>query len=188
VRQVRFRKRGHRRITSRSNRGGRVRISRRRDAQSNESLLNRVSLGIALELMYRESGRGYVAISFLPKRYRRMLGKARAATRRNAQKYRTYKQDMQKALRDGVELVNSREEQRNATGDLLGRVHFATTREGGAALRIEGFTPPQRSTEAQAAVGDVVRSVAADTMVYVERKLARTRQDVGRFGKPGRAR
>lgn len=180
--QVRFKKRGTGRITNRSNRGGVTRISRRKDAANGERLLNAISLAVALELQMREQGRGYVAISFLPKKYRRMLGKARADTRKDAVAYRKYKISMAKALSEGIGATQEDVVMRNATGQPLGRVSF-TSRGDGAALRITGFTPPQKRAEAQMIVGDVLRSVSADTQTYIDRKLSRTRKEVGPFGK-----
>jgi hypothetical protein len=182
VRQTRFRKKGDKRIINRTNRGGTVRISRRADAMGSEKLLNRISLAIALELQMREQGRGYTAISFLPKKYRRMLGKARAHVRRNAQAYRNRKISMNKALTEGVGAMQEDVVLRNATGEVLGRVAFRSSGPG-AALRITGFTPPQARAQAQTIVGDVLRSVSADTAVYIDRKLSRTRKEVGPFGK-----
>jgi len=176
VRQVRYRKRGTKRITNRSNRGGIVRVNRRSDALagSGDRLLNLVSLSIALELQYREQGRGYIAVSFLPKKYRSMLGKVRANIRRDADRYRQNKVDMNKALQGGIQSFTSNESMRNAKGDELGRVSFTTNGQG-AALRIQGFTPPQERAEVDSAVAQVLHHVRADTMVYIDRKLARDR-------------
>jgi len=174
VRQVRFSKRGNKRI---KRRGGVARRNTRRDASiGGDRLLNRVSLAIAIELMYREQGRGYTAISFLPKRYRRMLGKARSATRRSAAASRARKVDMNQALQDGALTMQTTEDLRNAQGDTLGRVVFRSDAKG-AALRILGYTPPQARSQAQAGVARVINFVRADTMVYVDRKLARQHED-----------
>jgi len=184
VRQVRFRKRGNKRISSRSNRGGMVRISRRGDAGQGESLLNRVSLGIALELQMREAGRGYVAVSFLPKAYRRMIGRIRADVRRDEKAYRQRKIELNKALLQPMSNRHQDALMRNKSGEVLGRAEFrSTANNSGASLRITGFTPPQQRAEAHSIVGDVLRSVSADTQVYIDRKLAKQRQQVGKFGK-----
>jgi hypothetical protein len=180
VKQVRFRKRGDGRI--KGNRGGVVRISRRSEGLAGEKVLNRISLAIALELQMRESGRGYAAVSFLPKKYRRMLGRIRGNTRRASQAFRNRKIPMDKALAEGLGSTHEDIVMRNASGEALGRVAF-TSRGEGAALRITGFTPPQKTAEAQSIVGTVLRSVSADTATYIDRKLSKTRKEVGPFGK-----
>lgn len=180
VKQVRFRKRGSGRI--KGNRGGVIRMVPRADRLSGEKVLNRISLAIALELQMRESGRGYAAVSFLPKKYRRMLGRARSQTRRDSQAFRNRKLPMSKAINEGLGSTQEDIVLRNAQGQALGRVAF-TSRGEGAALRITGFTPPQKTAEAQSIVGDVLRSVSADTATYIDRKLSTTRKEVGPFGK-----
>jgi hypothetical protein len=180
VKQVRFRKRGDGRI--KGARGGVIRTSRRSDALGSEKLLNRISMAIALELQMRESGRGYTAVSFLPKKYRRMLGQARSRTRRDSQAFRNRKIPMDKAIAEGLGTFQEDVVLRNAAGQVLGRVVFRSSGPG-AALRITGFTPPQARAQAQTIVGDVLRSVSADTAVYIDRKLSRTRKEVGPFGK-----
>ncbi len=165
VREVRFTKSNPaKQIRNRSNRGGVVRINRRSEASGpNQKLLNKIALAIAIELSIRETGRGYAAIAFLPKAYRRVISGIRREGRARAK-------DIAAAISDPVPGQTLSSSQRNASGWDLGRLSYRAQGTG-AAMRIEGFVPASNTPEAQDKVATVLMMVAADMRAYVRRKL-----------------
>jgi hypothetical protein len=150
-------------LVSATKRSPKLRVDRKL-THTGDKRLNAPALAIALEIMMREAGRGYVATGFLPKRYSKLLafGRSRRATIRP--------QGLQSAVNTPTPAASMTVAAQNLKGRQLGVAQFSSAGNG-AALRILGFTPPQSRPAAQAAVARVINYVRADTMAYVTRKL-----------------
>lgn len=131
---------------------------------SNEKILNVQNLAANIELVKRESARGYSASAFLYKRYRRTIERLAGKTYRRGQLKGVSATDAV-GMHKHVKILVP-----NKAGDLLGKLE-ADVGNGQNWLQLSVFTNNVNKAGFRLLANRVMKNVTSDIRAYVERKM-----------------